>query len=256
LSLNLLLSQDYPKYSSNMSQFSDLLNFDIKVPAEHMLEGVAFDAEIQMLHTHPEDERVTTLAVPVRATANGFNAEFQTILDQFQLAYEADLAACSAASHRRRTMARFFGDLLTGWGGTANTEEDEYSTKLDDPDFVRRLQDKLPKFNPYDPSYLTTLFFFRYDGSTTEPPCYPITWFVMRSPMLISHEQLRQIKVLIFTHVDGACQKTSVHNAQQSVARARFPIGSAQAVVKCQEGDFVSDAEKRAERATMQPTSM
>ena len=39
---------DYPQYSSATTPYSDLLNLDIKVPAEHTIEGVAFDAEIQM----------------------------------------------------------------------------------------------------------------------------------------------------------------------------------------------------------------
>jgi hypothetical protein len=40
---------DYPRYSSTTTSFSDLLNFDIKIPGEHTLEGEEFDAEIQMV---------------------------------------------------------------------------------------------------------------------------------------------------------------------------------------------------------------
>lgn len=43
---------DYPKYSATGSEFSDLLNFDIKVPGKHTIAGETFDAKIQMLHAH------------------------------------------------------------------------------------------------------------------------------------------------------------------------------------------------------------
>ena len=43
---------DYPRYSSSGTAFSDLVNFDIKVPGEHQVEGQSFDAEIQMTHLH------------------------------------------------------------------------------------------------------------------------------------------------------------------------------------------------------------
>lgn len=41
----------------------------------------------------------------------------------------------------------------------------------------------------------------------------------MDTPMIISVGQLEQLQRIMFTHVDSNCQKTSVHNAEQSVAR-------------------------------------
>jgi len=230
------------RYSSTGTHFSDLLNLDIKVPGEHWIEGESFDAEIQMLHTHLTSARVTSIGVPIRATADGFNAEFQAVLDQFQLVYEYDQATCAAnTTNRRRAASNLHEDFMNT---DTHHEWEEHSTKLDDPDFIRRLQSWGAPFNPYSEAFLTTLFFFRYDGSTTDPPCYSNTWFVMSSPMLISFEQLRQIKFLLFTHVDGNCEKTSVHNSDQSVARPLQTLRSDVAVMKCMEGDFISDEEK------------
>ena len=77
---------DYPDYSSTTTPWSDMLNLDIKVPGEHTLEGEVFDAELQMLHTHlqPEPARLSSIGVPIRATADGYNTEFQILLTQFQ----------------------------------------------------------------------------------------------------------------------------------------------------------------------------
>ena len=239
---------DYPRYSSRNTHFSDLLNLDIKFPGEHWIEGESFDAEIQMLHTHVTGQRVSAIGVPIRAMARGFNAEFQEVLDQFQLVYDYDKATCDAKTlNRRRAASRFNSDLMKIKEGDSEEYqewEEEYSTPLDDPDLIRRLQRPAPGFNPYSEAFVTTVFFFRYDGSTTEPPCYPLTWWVMTSPMIISFEQLRQIKLLIFTHVDGDCEKTSVHNADQSVARPVQTLGSDRYIMKCEEGDFKSDVEK------------
>jgi len=239
---------DYPRYSSSGTHYSDLLNLDIKVPGEHWIEGESFDAEIQMFHTHLTSARVTSIGVPVRATADGFNAEFQAVLDQFQLVYDFDQATCAATTFKRRRAASEFHDVLMNREATGSQDREEYSTQLDDPAFIRRLQGQASTFNPYTEAFLTTLFFFRYDGSTTDPPCYSNTWFVMSSPMLISFEQLRQIKLLLFTHVNGNCEKTSVHNSDQSVARPLQTLSDDVAVMKCMEGDFVSDEENEREK--------
>jgi len=217
---------DYPRYSSGLSQFSDLLNFDIKIPGEHWIEGEPFDAEIQMLHTHLDSSRVSSIGVPIRATVDGFNAEFQLILDQFQIVYDWDRAAC---------------DVKNSTGRRAQADESMRNVLVLDQDLNRRLQEPEPMFNPYSEAFLTTLFFYRYDGTTTEPPCTYLTWWVMSSPMIISLEQLHQAKYLLFTHVNRDCEKTSVHNQEMSVARPLQKQADDQYVMKCKEGDFEAD---------------
>ena len=86
--------------------------------------------------------------------------------------------------------------------------------------------------------------FYRYDGGITEPPCTPLTWWVMIEPMFISFKQLRQIEILLLTHVDANCRKTSVHNRDQKVTRPIQPLGSDREIQACKEGDFESDIEK------------
>lgn len=221
---------DYPTYSSDITHFSDLMHLDIKVPGEHTLEGVSFDAEVQLFHIHPTGVRTGNLAILVRARSDGYNAEFQAVLDQFQFKYNVDQAQCAV---RRRRREKSVGD---------DVEWDEQPQPMHDPELLRRLQTRPPRFNPYTAAWMTTLYYFRYDGTTTDPPCYPVTWFVMSSPMVISLEQLAQVKRLIFTYVDGDCRKTSVHSAEQSVARPLQFLGDRK-IIQCTDRDFVAKRE-------------
>ena len=66
----------------------------------------------------------------------------------------------------------------------------------------------------------------------------------MMEPMTISLDQLEQTKRLLFTHVDGDCQGTSVHNENQSVARPIFPLGENREIEECAAGSFPTDEEK------------
>ena len=229
---------DYPDYSANSrQQFSDLLNVDIKVPAEHSFDNLTFDAEIQMFHTHLDDDpvRVSSLALPIRATTDGHNGEFQQLLDVFQSKYDNDARRCNATQQRRRNL-RKEAVIADGTLATVALEEKE----------VRRvLQNNVPqseKFNPYSEAFMPGSFFYRYDGSMTEPPCMGLTWFVMMEPMIISFEQLQQVKEVLFTHEDQNCTRTSAHNGDQSVARPQFPVSGA--VQICAPGSFRTDLER------------
>jgi len=234
---------DYPKYSSTLTPYSDLLNLDIKVPGEHTLEGETFDAEIQMLHTHldPDPARVSSIGVPIRATEDGFNAEFQELLDQFQLTYDEHEWECFL--QRKRNLRT--GNHKAEARDARHEVAEEFQRNATRPMEDRKLQQSR-RFNPYSPAFMPNIFFFRYDGSITEPPCVDISWWVMIDPMIISHDQLDQIKRLLFLHVDPSnqCLPTSVHNAEQSVVRPIQPLGEDRVIRKCGEGTFVSDEAK------------
>lgn len=144
------------------------------------------------------------------------------------------------------------GDISTGDGNSTSNVEQSNTTSHNstvDPTHNRLLQqsENLRAFDPYA-DFMKTIFFYRYHGSNTEPPCFPITWFVMSAPLVISFEQLQQTKELIFTHVDGgSCRPTSVHNAEQSVARPLQPLGivppenKPRQIMWCKEGDYEAD---------------
>jgi hypothetical protein len=62
----------------------------------------------------------------------------------------------------------------------------------------------------------------------------------MDVPTPISTLQLAQFKHILFNHVDGYCQQTSVHNTKGSVAR---PTQAQRDYYKCTRDDYVSDEE-------------
>jgi hypothetical protein len=70
----------------------------------------------------------------------------------------------------------------------------------------------------------------------------------MTDPVIISTQQLNQIKRILFTHIDEDCNPTSVHNADQSVARSIYPLGNDREIQDCAAGAFKSDFEKRGDR--------
>ena len=65
----------------------------------------------------------------------------------------------------------------------------------------------------------------------------------MTDPVIISLEQLAQAKRLLFTHRDSNCQRTSVHNRDQSVARPIYPRDTRE-IQNCARGAFISDEQK------------
>ena len=208
---------DYPKYASNGASASDMHHMDIKIPGEHTLEGEEpFDAEFQLFHAHLTHPRVSSIAIPVRATAKGFNQEFQWILDEFQEVYDRHYAECAATLTQR------------------NLRQQHEQNHTRHATF----------FNPYSDALMPGMFFYRYDGSITEPPCKAITWWVMDQPAIISINQLQQLKILLFSHVDSNCQPTSVHNVNQSSVRPIQPLGEYRVIQHCPAGSFRSDISK------------
>ena len=217
---------DYPKYTSTTTAYSDAITYDIKVPGEHTIEGVAFDAEIQILHVHPIDERASSIGVPIRVSDDGgHNTDFQILLNHFQNLYADHAQDC------RRLRQRHLRQALNM----------DVSFFEDTP--ARETQEPTERFDPYSDALMPTIFFYRYDGSITEPPCKDITWWVMSEPAIISPKQLAQLKRILFSHVDSNCNPTSVHNRQESVARPLYPRDGRE-IQACTSGDFISDFDK------------
>lgn len=237
---------DFPNYSSTVTHQSDLLHLDIKVPGEHTVRGERFDAEIQMMHIHLDASRIGYVGVPIRATLDGYNEKYQALLDQFQIVYDNHKAECAAKQRRRRGLRNSKNSAPKGFLGNNELEQSSYS---DDPAFKRRMQQIWSSKLPFDPhgDFLETVFFYRYNGSSPDPPCFPVTWFVLEKPIHIDFQQLKQTKMLLFTHVDSNCEKTSVHNADQSVVRPIQPLGivygtkEKREIMACMPGDFPPD---------------
>jgi Eukaryotic-type carbonic anhydrase len=258
---------DYPKYTSQYTDYADLIHYDIKVPAEHQLEGEEFDAEIQMFTLHPADARLASIGQVIRATDNGHNDDLQEILDAFQETYDDHAAACQRRQLRQRhtvndsnytdtevnttTTATERRYLRFAGGNIRNLQQQQdanffVNDNHDDMSapFVKQMMRPYTGFNPFSEALFPTIFFYRYDGTLSEPPCTGISWFVMQEPVIISTGQLEQMKRLLFLHRDEDCQYTSVHNADQSVARPIFRNTDGEEVEECLDGSFKSDVDK------------
>jgi Eukaryotic-type carbonic anhydrase len=207
---------------------ADALHIDFKIPGEHSMEGESFDGEMQIYHLHPINKRVAAYASLVRALPKAHNSYLQLVLDAFQHEYDKNHAACAQPRNVGYVTSTMPPSPAPSVGNASHTSG-------------RGLHNIADAFNPYDPSLITSYYFYRYDGSLTEPPCSEfVSWFVSDRPMLMSLEQLEQWRRLQFTNVDAQCQSTSVHS-DRSVARPISPPAADRKVTHCTMANFLPD---------------
>lgn len=208
--------------------FADVLHVDFKVPSEHLISGKRYDAELQTFHLNKEGGRIAVQATLIEATADGFNWYFDDALKAFDVEFDRDYMVCAMKKRRGRQLVRDFQRNLGIESPLSNKTDYEiwgqYSLESDSPGFKekqetihRELQSGV--WNPHHPMLELSIYFYGYEGSLTEPPCFEnVSWFVTDKPMKISFQQLAHLKNLIFNHIDQNCQRTSVHY-RESVAR-------------------------------------
>lgn len=237
---------DFPEGWGGMA---DAMHVDFKIPSEHTINGKRYDAEMQVYHLHPGRRRMPTQATMIQAQPDGFNWYFEGALKAFEYIYERDLALCAATQRReRRLLATAHANL--GTSSSSNGPIDystlaEISTEMDRPDYEeyaenmeRLLQDG--RWDPHNEMLVPSIYFYRYEGSLTEPPCGEwVSWFITDKPMTIGTDQLERMKNALFNHVDYACRRTSVH-FEGSVAR---PIQqtAGRPVYLCTSADYGPD---------------
>lgn len=238
---------DPPKadFPNGWGGYSDVLHVDFKVPGEHRIWNEQFDAEMQIFHIHPERRRLPTQAVLIRAQAGGHNSYLEEVLVLFAREHERNQAKCARRLREQRRLHSHVHSLLGNNNATDTIHYEtwaDFSTDFDRPEFEqdelefqRRLQRSV--WNPQHPMLVPSIYFYRYDGSLTEPPCGEfVSWFICDTPMIISFEQLEQMKRILFTNVDDNCRLTSIHH-DESVARPIRPLGE-RPVWRCTEEHY------------------
>jgi len=214
--------------------FADAIHVDFKVGSEHLIRDEQFDAEMQIFHLHPGRRRLVAQSVLIRATPNGYNYYFQEALKAFQSEYDKNVSKC-----RRRNLV---GSMMNStdflaWAKGWQTPPAE-TTQLPPPPPMEQFAGGA--WDPHHEMLIPTIYFYRYDGSLTEPPCGEfVTWYVADKPMVISTAQLEQMKQILFTNVDSNCQRTSVQYGH-SVARPIRSLNN-RPVSKCSDADFGPD---------------
>jgi len=106
-----------------------------------------------------------------------------------------------------------------------------------------------PRWNPFQPRILNSIYFYGYGGSLTEPPCSEwVAWRVLDVPMQISTSQWNQMRDILFHQVDGDCRRTSV-NWNGSVARPTQSLND-RPLWQCTKDDYISDIERQQQRVS------
>mmetsp|Transcript_31089 Transcript_31089/g.68256 ORF Transcript_31089/g.68256 Transcript_31089/m.68256 type:complete len:833 (+) Transcript_31089:362-2860(+) len=233
----------------------DAIHTDLVIPSEHTMDGKRYDGEWRIHHIHPGGKGTAIITALIEA-GHEKNRPFQKALDAWEELFDYHRYQCLFSRRQRRTQSTILNSDPTAGSMLNITSFDEFrrSRRMQQGDGFKPLFDhgdltdpltSKGRFDPYHQDIITSIFFYGYFGSLTEPPCYPIaTWRVIDKPMLISDLQLNQMKRLLFEHVDENCRYTSNHY-QESVAR---PIQKniKRDIHKCTCRDYLSDAERKA----------
>jgi carbonic anhydrase len=222
---------------------ADVIHIDFKIPSEHWLRGEIFDGELQVYHLHAKNGRVVALSTVIRATEQGHNQHFQLALDAFQMQYDKNQAACNI--NQSSVSNGTDSTILNATVDTIAVTNAVHSAIARNKTHNRRDLHNIPgAWSPYHPDIMSTIYFYRYEGSITEPPCSEfVTWFVNDSPMNISVVQLEQWRMIQFTNIDPqTCTRTSVHSRLGGVARPILrPQPPDRKVSRCTIADYGPD---------------
>jgi len=235
-------------FSSNGRGITDMTNIDFKFPSEHTICGNKLDGEMQYYTYHPMRKRFVAVAFFLDASqGNPRNNHLQQVIDAFTLEFLENKRKCE---EKQQGFADDFvggGRGLDAINNTIDKDFEFFELFYDDIEYwnstLQNSRHLSSSWDPFDASIQKTVHFWGYTGSTTEPPCTKssVDWKIMDVPTPISPTQLLQFKHLLFNHVDENCKRTSVHNAQGSVARPTQPTTK---YYKCTRDNYVSDEER------------
>jgi len=248
---------DFPHgWGGNM----EALRVDVKIPSEHWLNGKEYAAEYQIYHLHHKRKKAPVISIMVDLhPSDKLNEHFQLALNEWQKLWEKDYLECELRKRKERRVTAGLFEAVKGWvDGSRDipVQEQEYSTWLDEPPSedakfrrnlraARKAQEESGDFwDPYKKDeIMRSIHFFGYAGSLTEPPCTEfLEWRILDTPMLISRQQLFQMKTLLFRHrsVETGCRISSNHY-MGSVARRPLQPLNRRKVYRCTCRDFLAD---------------
>ena len=222
--------------------FADLLHIDIKIQSEHTLLNERFDAEMQLYHLHPGRRRVAALSVPIKATYDGYNYYFEEAITAFRREFNKNTAKCRRRLEHQQKRVFDDGRQLESYGSPIPNfiEWAKNNTGITNSNGENSQKFTDEVWNPYHELLIPSIYFYRYDGSLTEPPCSEfVSWWISDKPMTISFDQLEQLKTILFTNVDENCSKTGVQH-HESVARP-IQYTNNRRIWKCTFAEFGPD---------------
>ena len=219
---------------------------EIHIRAEHVLDGRRYDGELQMAHLGQEDQKreLSIVSVMLDSSAEEDDSKLQQYIDEWQKIANVTKESC----HRRRRnedigekrgstprvkkkITKLRGGhsrpiavekILEGFHGYSTGTKPLHAS--DDPEHRegengRNLQEEedfilAPRRKMFPYNIWPTIYFYRYRGSITYPPCSEIvSWRILDEPLLISRGQFKQLARLLVSHMN---EDTCEHNSSAS----------------------------------------
>ena len=178
----------------------DAINTDIVVPAEHTINGREFVGEYRIFHMHSGGKGAAVITALMEIhPLNKRNSHLQKLINEFQTTFDEDMLKCQNQKRKERELQSLESSTgkksvssLRGKNRLAGKEKFPsyskrktfYPRQLDrikfDHDDPSDPYTSFGRWDPYDPELITSLWFYGYEGSLTEPPCTPfLSWRVM-----------------------------------------------------------------------------
>lgn len=227
---------------------------DISVPAQHLLDGVRYDAEVVLSHVYSVSNRTDRLVGNVSVLLQkGNESDRYDFLDLYIKSFEEEVTNIyRACKHKYMSEAK-----KNGIG-------------------QRRLLRRLPRhkrqhieteyfnrtFNPYDWYLKTgTEYYWRYEGTTLVPPCLQtVHWRVLKDPIRVAPSQILDLERLLALSRDPLTCKTDTVGRQRTPGVAVVDVNRPLQVltpghhaVFCECIDWVSRAEADIEWCKLPP---
>ncbi len=82
--------------------FADLLHIDVKIPSEHLIEGVRYPAEFQAWYYHTQRKRIIAIVIMMDFSEDDSpNTHWEKALIELELKNEADKMECQNSQRRK-----------------------------------------------------------------------------------------------------------------------------------------------------------
>jgi carbonic anhydrase len=246
-------------------------HIEVHLRAEHVLDGRRYDGEMQMYHLGQADQKRELAVVSVLLDASGFkdDVRLQLYIDEWEAFLNATNEGCKSKRGLRREVKSSSAvsrgvDPLKPYEFYLNqphvpvlqneffleSNEDKF-LDLSEPviplaeqdNHVRNLQKvkKVPRKRMFPYDIWPTIYFYRYRGMITTPPCSEIVaWRVLDEPLIISKRQLSAMARLLSSYRDPqSCKlKTQTSDTGENMRPLQDINQSRQEVVHCTSKDF------------------
>mmetsp|Transcript_24980 Transcript_24980/g.58179 ORF Transcript_24980/g.58179 Transcript_24980/m.58179 type:complete len:384 (+) Transcript_24980:101-1252(+) len=225
-------------------------HIEVHIRAEHVLDGRRYDGEMQMFHLGQQDQKREMATVSVMLDASGFedDTRLQEYIVEWQRVERETLTLCalneSDRKVRRLQQARERSQprerkLVERLAEDSKDPSDPFSKQA--PRRLANLQGWAPRRKMFPYSIWPTIYFYRYKGSLTAPPCSEIvSWRVLDEPLVISRSQWQELARLLHDYVDPeTCQNATLTSNKGENARPMQQLNNEkQELVHCTERNF------------------